>query len=259
VCKPSVSVVLLAGGIGQRFSSKQDGQPKQFTQIGGRSLISYSLIRLSRWLTDLSDSIGYTAGSFVVVTHSDFQNEIQSEIQRSVPDVADQLIITNGGATRHLSCVHGVQSIPVHDRDDVYLIHDAARPFVDVADLDQLVSLFAADYSLEVSSLVSSIHETLVEAESGILTKGLDRSKVYSVKTPQAMRASLRDRFLTEPDRPEYTDLLRWAEVQQIPARLVLSSELNMKVTTARDIAMIEPILEQFDEKNIFTDCNNKQ
>jgi 2-C-methyl-D-erythritol 4-phosphate cytidylyltransferase len=48
-----------------------------------------------------------------------------------------------------------------------------------------------------------------------------------------------------EIDRPEYTDLLRWAELQGERAILVPGSALNLKLTNPEDHWILEAVLQK--------------
>lgn len=249
-----VHVVLLAGGTGSRFG---EGRPKQFAVLHGRSVLSYSLSLFLRWLDRIEihhGSFGVAAGRIVLVTHADYKDDVRGIVESVVKDCPRRIVITTGGKTRHLSSVLGVQALGDVAEDDVIFIHDTARPFVPAGDLDALLACFASrgngakepvvsGTGTTVASLVAATNETLVEAEGDVLYRGLDRGRIYSVKTPQAMRGSLRAAFLSGHDQPEFTDLLRWAELTGIPARLVTGSALNIKLTAPEDRLLLEAVL----------------
>lgn len=245
----SVSVVLLSGGIGQRAGGER---PKQFIELNGQPMISYSLVRFCEWLDRIEkQDQQFRSGNLVVVGHLDTLSEIKSIIHQSVKVWSSRIIVTTGGNTRHQSSVNGVGVLQDCNSESVILIHDTARPNVAMVDLDSLLDLFRKNQSLQVASLVTVATETLVEAEHNQLIKGLDRNKIFNVKTPQAISGKLKSKFQSVSDRPEFTDLLRWAEIENQPAQLVVGSNLNMKLTYATDVQIMELVLQQQESEEL--------
>lgn len=247
-----VSVILLAGGSGSRFGA---ARPKQLVELAGRPVLAYSVRRFCQWLGDLDTTASFQAGNLVLVSHPDYADECLVLAERVLgaspfPLPAsfawkERLILAEGGQTRHLSSVNGVRAA---GPAEMYVIHDTARPYVPVEDLNALVAAFD-DGKTSVASLVVASNETLVEGRDDCLVRGLDRSQIYAVKTPQAFRSTLLDRFLEAEDRPEYTDLLRWAELQGLPARLVQGSALNLKLTRPEDRLILEAVLHASEDR----------
>lgn len=241
-----VHLILLAGGTGSRFG---ESRPKQFAQLLGKTVLSYSLERLLAWLDGPGVPDGaaslWRRGTVVLVTHADYEADVRG-ILASYGEGGREVAVTTGGATRHLSSVQGLRALEDVAHDDVILIHDTARPYVPRPDLDALLGSFemtSGDSAEIAASLVSATSETLVEGDGGWLRRGLDRNCIYAVKTPQALSGGLRRRFMAGEDRPEFTDLLRWAELCGVEARLVTGSPLNIKLTTPEDRLLLEAVL----------------
>lgn len=244
--KRRVHLILLAGGTGSRFG---ESRPKQFAQLLGKTVLSYSLERLLAWLDGLEGPHGpdsfWQKGIVVLVTHGDFEADVRALLE-SHGEGGHRVLVTTGGATRHLSSIQGLRALGEAADEDVILIHDTARPYVPRQDLDALLQSFrvaSGGPAALAASLVSATSETLVEGDGGWLRRGLDRNHIYAVKTPQALSGRLRRRFLEGEDRPEFTDLLRWAELCGVRASLVTGSPLNIKLTTPEDRLLLEAVL----------------
>lgn len=242
----SVHVILLAGGIGSRFGADS---PKQFADLLGRPVLAYSLSRFAAWLDRLESDAGvFSPGALVLVSHRDYSREALDLAAQTIPHRAKTLLLAEGGPTRHASSVNGmvaVKSACGLGPSDLCLIHDVARPYVPREDLDRLLEVFVARPSeFSAASLVSAVSETLVEGVDGHFLRGLDRERVYAVKTPQALNGRDSDLFISCQDQPEFTDLLRWAEAHSLPAALVAGSPLNLKLTSPGDRILLEAVLE---------------
>ena len=114
--KPTVAVVIVAAGRGERAGQPGDG-PKQYRNIGGRPVIARAI---DAFLAHPS------IGPIAVAIHPD-----DGELFRAaVGQAHDKVIVVTGGATRQDSVRLGL--VALRDADPaMVLIHDAARPFVD--------------------------------------------------------------------------------------------------------------------------------
>ena len=125
----------------------------------------------------------------------------------------------------------------------VVLVHDAARPLVDVALVERVVREAAAEgAALPVLPLV----DTVKRVRDGAVVETLDRGELAGAQTPQGFRYAL----LVEAyeaafrDRVTLTDEAMAVERLGGTVRAVPGSARNRKITTPEDLAWAEGVLQ---------------
>ncbi|WP_417515455.1 bifunctional 2-C-methyl-D-erythritol 4-phosphate cytidylyltransferase/2-C-methyl-D-erythritol 2,4-cyclodiphosphate synthase [Minwuia sp.] len=138
-----------------------------------------------------------------------------------------------GGASRQDSVLNGLEALAGHDVTHV-LIHDAARPFVDEALIDELLDMLTrADAVLPVLPVIDS----LKQVADGRVTGEVDRDTVARAQTPQGFHFAR----ILEAHRAAaglaLTDDSAVADRHGMASVTVSGREDNFKITTARDLA----------------------
>ncbi|MCG6148644.1 2-C-methyl-D-erythritol 4-phosphate cytidylyltransferase [Leptospira levettii] len=219
--------ILLAGGTGSRMGSDV---PKQFLKLRGESLLRHSVKRFQRF--GLLKSI-------TVVSHPDWVLETEKELEDLL---APNDCIVEGGETRHLSTLNGIQSIS-YDEKDIFFIHDVARPNFKQNELYQLVEqtkIFGG------ASLVCPVTESLVRVKlhQNYSREPLKREEVYAVKTPQAVAGFMLKDLLVDPlpENPKHhpTDLCTWMGERRVG--IVETDFHNTKVTSPGDLVLADSL-----------------
>jgi 2-C-methyl-D-erythritol 4-phosphate cytidylyltransferase len=169
--------------------------------------------------------------------------DAEAEIGALVDPLRQQGIIrlAHGGAQRQDSVQNGLALLGV---DVEYaLIQDAARPFVSAKMVE---NVFAAAESCGAAVCGAPSSDTLKEAEAdGKVVRTLDRSKIWTVQTPQIFRRSiLAEAYAHVARRGEtVTDDTAAVEALGREVRVVLTHEVNLKVTTPADWKLAEAYL----------------
>jgi 2-C-methyl-D-erythritol 4-phosphate cytidylyltransferase len=231
-----VHFIVLTGGSGSRM---QSNLPKQFLEASGKPLMYYALLTLGNW-----NSRQKYAGGLVCVANGEFIEETKSIVQ----GVSNLFLFNNvvsGGSTRHESTQNGLYKLKQQtESDDVVFIHDGARPLISYSELDGLKNCFE-EKTLQIASLAMPVYETVIrsvhEFDKHYYSQNIERENLFTVKTPQAMRCSLIDEFLTEitdPNLHPVTDLLTWSNGRH-RCELAMSHIQNIKVTTPEDLRLV--------------------
>ena len=233
-----IHFVLLAGGSGSRVGAET---PKQVLPLGERPVLAYSLETFLNW---------GRLGNLVLVSRPD----IISRTELLARDIQDRnqrqevtLSVVGGGATRHSSTLNGVLKAREGASDeDLIFIHDAARPFIDYDELNALANSLRDNPDFNIASLAASVTETVVEGEGlpGAMVQRLERSRVFAVKTPQAVRVAALERLLSQEEDESFTDLLSWGAGANMPGYLVEAGPANQKLTTPEDYRRMRILLE---------------
>ena len=127
--RASYFALIPAAGVGARMQA--DG-PKQYLPIGGAPMLAHTI---KAFLA--CDAIAHT---FVVVSPDD--GKIDAVV---APLGAGVSVLRCGGATRMDSILNGLQAIAERVRDDDWiLVHDAARPGLTAALIEQLIGATGA-------------------------------------------------------------------------------------------------------------------
>ena len=175
-----LTVIIAAGGAGKRFGS---GDPKQFLDIGGRSMLAAATGPFL--LFDHTDEIVITAPAEHLERCRDLIiSELDNEKEIIIKIVA-------GGADRPASVRAGLEASEQNnaEKSGLVLIHDASRPFV-TADLIERVLEAAHTYGASIP--VTSVSDTIYFSDEEEFAEAIpDRSSLRAVQTPQGFDFAL--------------------------------------------------------------------
>ena len=122
-------------------------------------------------------------------------------------------------------------------------IHDAARPCTSG---ELIAATVKAAEETGAAVAAQPVTDTIKESvEGGLIRRTLDRSRLWSVQTPQTFRVEVIRRALTEARRRKlvFTDDTAACELIGQAVRLVQSKTPNPKVTVPADLPFIENLL----------------
>lgn len=220
-----LSAVVVAAGRSQRM-----GFDKLLTPLGGRPLLVHTLERLLQTEAPAEVVLVIRPGS-------------QKEMEAVIDPLRDRLRVrfVEGGAQRQDSVYAGLQAVA--DSSEFVMVHDAARPFV----TKELVDLVLNAAKLSDAAVCGApCSDTLKEvAEDGLVMRTVDRSRMWTVQTPQIFRTRLlRECYQAALATGEaFTDDTAVVEKMGHPVRIVLYHGINLKVTTPADWAVAEALL----------------
>lgn len=150
----------------------------------------------------------------------------------------EKVVVVEGGSTRQESVANGLQ----HADTDRVLVHDAARPFIDVALVHHLVdALGSSDGVIPVLPA----GETVKEIDGSRVVRTVDRSNLALSQTPQLFRAEPLKRAHERATDEGYlsTDDAELIERYEGEVRTVPGSRRNIKLTYAEDFELAESLL----------------
>lgn len=217
-----------AAGIGARFGG---GVPKQYLQLRGRCILEHVLDRFC-----LHPEI---EGVAVALAAGDARWPTLAFSRHS------KIWTTNGGADRSLSVLNCLNTLLDRAaREDWVLVHDAARPCIQRADIDSLVDA-VRDHAIG-GILAVPVRDTMKRADpEGCIAETVERAGLWHAQTPQmfhigALRGALADAIA----RGKYvTDEAQAMELQGLRPLLVQGPRHNIKITHAADLTQAEQIL----------------
>lgn len=215
-------MIIAAGGSGKRMGG---ATPKQFLRINGTPIILRTIHAF--------DAIPLI-NQIVVVPPLEYVDRVFRMVTRAEPRAIVRVV--SGGKDRQASVWEGLVAFPL--TPDIVLVHDAVRPLVSkkiILDVIKAVKKYG-------SGVVGvRVKDTLkLERRKGFYAKTVDRSRMWSVQTPQgfsyevlrkAHRSARRARFVG-------TDEASLVERLGIEVKIVEGDYLNLKITTPDDIKL---------------------
>jgi 2-C-methyl-D-erythritol 4-phosphate cytidylyltransferase len=149
--------------------------------------------------------------------------------------------IVVGGAERQDSVWNGLEALS--SKAEIVAIQDAARPCASEA---LIAATIAAARETGAAVAAQQITDTIKESGDGkTILRTLDRSKLWSVQTPQTFRVGVIRRAIAAARAKNliFTDDTAACELIGQPVQLVPSASPNPKVTVPGDLPFVETLL----------------
>ncbi len=205
--------------------------PKQYVLIAGVPL-------LKRTIAALNQSIVLEA-VFVVLAKGD---KHYTDLIGSIPGVVP---VFDGGRTRGETVRNGLAAIgKFATAEDWVLVHDAARPCIDVGTLNRLLNELEDE---PVGGLLATpLGDTLKRGETGAgvrVAATESRDGLWCAQTPQMFRYAILNHALRQADVKRISDESQAVEALGVKPRLVQGNLANIKITYPDDVALAEAIL----------------
>ena len=224
-----VQAVIVAAGLGKRMGSP--GVDKLFLQVAGRPLIAHTWDRFER--ADCIDSL-------VFVVREDAQQRFTELATRFGFRKPYKTVI--GGRERQDSVWNGLEAL--ESNCEIVAIHDGARAAVDVKFIcDTVEAARACGAAVAAQKMVDTVK---LSEDGAWIAEHLDRSKFWTVQTPQTFRVEVIRRALDEVRKQGLTvtdDTAACALIGQA-VHLVESKRPNPKLTAPTDLAYLEVLLQ---------------
>jgi len=240
-----VFAVVPAAGRGARFDPTSNGFPKQYAPLLGASVIEWSLRAL------LEES---RIEKVVVVVAADDMRwpTLAAALGENgiVAGAASKLLSAVGGASRQESVLSGLRALHAYAApDDWVLVHDAARPCLDGADVRALIE--ALDRGAGGAVLAAPIVDTVKRESGGVVSETVDRTGLWRALTPQVFALGDLEHALADAARRGVTVTDEAQAMERLGGRprLVQGSPFNIKVTRAEDLAVASRILKGREEE----------
>ena len=221
-------VIVPAAGSARRMGAVV---PKQYLSLAGRTVIEWSL-------APFLQQAQIAAVVVVVAEHDPHWRRLDCSRQPKV-------LTASGGAQRMDSVLAGIRAL--HGRaaaDDWLLVHDAARPCLQGADLDRLIEQLRND---EVGGLLAApMVDTLKRADdSERVAQTVPRERLWRALTPQMFRHDVLLRALEAAAMQGFaaTDEAQAVEALGLRPRLIAGDADNIKITLPEDVPRAERIL----------------
>ncbi|MDX6583762.1 MAG: 2-C-methyl-D-erythritol 4-phosphate cytidylyltransferase [Solirubrobacterales bacterium] len=153
-------------------------------------------------------------------------------------------IVVTGGDSRAASVGHALAEVPAQAQ--IVAVHDAARPLVTGALVDELVARLAAEPGVAGVIAAAPVADTLKRVgEGGEIAGTEDRSRLWGAQTPQVFRADVL-RAAHDGDPASISAATDDASLVEAGGGRVIVHAVeapNLKVTTPADLRVAEALL----------------
>ncbi len=172
--------IILAAGQGLRLSSQTQGIPKQFLSYNNLPLY-YHCARTFSHNARIQGIIFVLPKEYLAEEKSRL-HELEKQNSLGLP-----WLCVAGGKRRQDSVYEGLLALPPHCSH--VLIHDSARPFMTAKLVENICTALEAGHAGVIPGL--KLIDTIKQVENNIITKTLDRSKLFAVQTPQGFQQNI--------------------------------------------------------------------
>lgn len=243
-------LIVAAGGVGRRM---EEAKAKQYLKLeNGMSVLDQGL--------DTLLNIKQIKGCVVAIASKDveFKHSLFAEDKKLLGTAI-------GGKERIHSVISALNVLrPFVKKYDWVLVHDAARPCVDAADVIKLIETLEGH---DIGGLLATpVVDTLKKAKDRVVESTLDRNQLWQAQTPQMYRFGVLCHALkyVVENNLTATDEASCIEHLGLESILVPASRSNLKITTTNDLALANTYLRTMiktglgQDSHAFMDKENK-
>jgi len=245
-----VFVIIPAAGLGTRMGGLTAGAKparvtaasKQFAEIGGVPILIHTL----RKFEDVPE-----VSEILLALRPDDGAAFKARLQKE--GLRKGLTLVEGGENRQQSVANGLAKIAAAP-DDLVLVHDAVRPFVD-AEIIGNVILGASRHGAAIAGLpaVDTVKQVDRTADGAIVVSTIPRARVVLAQTPQGFRYDVLKKAFDEAQSDGFqgTDEASLVERTGHEVAVVMGSAQNIKITTPADLELAEFLLSQEQRRRV--------
>jgi 2-C-methyl-D-erythritol 4-phosphate cytidylyltransferase len=242
-----VFVIIPAAGLGTRMAgsgakkkaAKNATVSKQFTEIGDAPILIHTLRKFAA---------SYPVSDIYVAMRKNEMEGFRKQIKEE--KLSKPVHVVEGGESRQESVANALAVLgkTKPSPNDVVLVHDAVRPFVDTeiinAVIEEASRVGAAIAGVPAVDTVKQVERT---ANGAIITSTVPRERVVMAQTPQGFRFSVIQKAFDDAIADGFigTDEASLAERAGNEVAVVMGSARNIKITTPDDMELAEFLLSQ--------------
>jgi 2-C-methyl-D-erythritol 4-phosphate cytidylyltransferase len=219
------AAILVAAGKGVRM-----GTDKLWLEIAGRPVIAHTWQKFND---------AKCIGKIIVVVRDGMQKNFAELAVKFHFQKSFRIVV--GGTERQDSVWNGLEALS--PKTEIVAIQDAARPCTSEA---LIAATIEAARETGAAVAAQQITDTIKESGDGkTILRTLDRTKLWSVQTPQTFRVEIIRRAISAARQKNlvFTDDTAACELIGQSVQLVSSATPNPKVTVPGDLPFIETLL----------------
>ena len=222
----SVSVIIPAAGAGKRMGGNQK---KQYLHLKGKPVLYHTIKAFNAHplITEI-----------ILVAPIDELEFIRLEIATEFDKIS---AIVAGGKERQDSVMNGLAK--VSESATIILVHDGVRPLIQAKQIDDICQALQDN---DAAVIAVPEKNTVKLVENGFVVATPERSKVWSIQTPQGMKADVFRLCYNKLSTQNVlgTDEAMIAENFGYKVAVIPGDYKNIKLTTPEDLQIAELFLE---------------
>ncbi|MBI2656416.1 2-C-methyl-D-erythritol 4-phosphate cytidylyltransferase [Candidatus Woesearchaeota archaeon] len=150
--------------------------------------------------------------------------------------------VVEGGKERQDSVYNGLMSIKNARNEDIIIVHNGSNPLIKESEIVECIDA-AKQYGAAVAGF--PLKDTIKRIDDDFVGKTLDRTNIYQIQTPQAIKYNLFIHAFKNAKRKnlKVTDDVALVEALGKKVKMVNCSYENIKITTEEDLKIAEGIL----------------
>jgi 2-C-methyl-D-erythritol 4-phosphate cytidylyltransferase len=241
-----VFVIIPAAGLGTRMAAKSSAPSKQFAELGGVPILIHTLRKFAAMKQVSEIYLALRSAESAL-----FASKLKQESLRT------KVHMVEGGDNRQQSVANALAELGKRSKpaaEDIVLVHDAVRPFVDGETIGNVISA-AAKQGAAIAGVpaVDTVKQVDRTADGAIIKATLPRERVVLAQTPQGFHFAVIKQAFDEAQADGFTgtDEASLVERSGREVAVVMGSQRNIKITTPADLELAEFYLAQ--EKKLLT------
>jgi 2-C-methyl-D-erythritol 4-phosphate cytidylyltransferase len=236
-----VFVIIPAAGLGTRMAAAsataQGKAPsKQFLELEGEPILVHTLRKFAECAE---------IHQIVIAMRKAEADVFAPELQRQ--KFGKPISIVEGGEHRQQSVSNALDSIHAAE-DDIILVHDAVRPFVDSETITAVIEA-VQKYGAAIAGVpaIDTIKRVDRTADGALITATIPREHIVQAQTPQGFRFSILKKAFADAAADGFlgTDEASLLERAGQSVHVVMGSQRNIKITTPGDLELAEFFIAQ--------------
>ncbi|MGE5726450.1 MAG: 2-C-methyl-D-erythritol 4-phosphate cytidylyltransferase [Acidobacteriota bacterium] len=228
-----VVVIIPAAGLGTRMApaGTRPASSKQFVELNGTPILVHTLRKFA--------AAPEVAEIYLALRKS----EAESFLPRLEQEHLNKPVrVVEGGESRQDSVANALAAVSA-EPDDIVLVHDAVRPFVDHEIIASVIAA-AQKYGAAIAGWPAqdTIKQVDRTAEGALVISTIPRERVVLAQTPQGFRFGLLKKAFEEARSDGFagTDEASLLERAGHEVAVVMGSPRNIKITTPADLDLAE-------------------
>src|SRR5690242_13701358 len=229
-----IIVIIPAAGLGTRMSAAHGGprdKSKQFFELQGTPILVHTLRKFAQ-----CDAISEIVVALRKAETAAFQKQIGQE------HFTKPLRVVEGGENRQNSVANAIAAMGAAD-DDIVLVHDAVRPFVEQETIINVIEA-VKKYDAAIAGIpaIDTVKQVERTSDGAVVVATVPREKMVLAQTPQGFRFGLLKKAFDEATADGFmgTDEASLIERSGAPVHVVMGSPRNLKITAPADLELAE-------------------